>query len=223
MKKILITAVVVVLAVQAITSQRLPTNTELYKNKEIEAKLEDFSGSKYFKEDFEPSVVEDRLTQKKTEKWLRYDALNDFFELRDSKEAGSVTFLKKEIGLDVVFNGKPFVYMLYFDENGQQQSGYLHRLGKLGSRMVYAKYGKSLRMPEKAKTTLQNDRKGRISDEMYYLAQKGGSVAPIDIDKKSVIDFFEKSQQAMVKKYVKENRLKFKEVEDVVKLAEFVN
>ncbi|RMB59077.1 hypothetical protein EAX61_08415 [Dokdonia sinensis] len=212
-----------ILTLQVATSQTLPTNTEFYKNKGIEAKLEDFNGSKYLNDNFAPSVVEDRLTQKKTDKYLRYDALNDFFEMRDTKEASKPAFLKKEIGLDVVYDGKPFVYMLYFDESGQQQYGYLHRLGTLGNKVVYAKYGKTLRMPEKAKTTLENDRKGRISDEKYFLVENRGSVSPIDIDRKSVVDFYEKNQQAAIKNYIKENKLKFKEVDDVIQLSQFMN
>ncbi|MFD2586693.1 hypothetical protein ACFSQJ_07105 [Croceitalea marina] len=207
-----------------VQGQGLPTNREYYKHQGIEAKIEEFSGSKYYHDTFKLSTIQDKLTEKEEKKYLRYDALNDFFEMKESINSANVTFLKKELGIDVVYDNKHFVYTRYNDDFDKRQTGYLHLIGQIESNNIYVKYGRNLRMPEKAKTTLEMDKKGSITNTIYYLHGKdANSISKIEINKKSILNLFAEKNIDKVKNFIKQEKLKFKKVNDLEKLIQFAD
>jgi len=220
MKKIVSILVFILLTLNSI-GQAIPTNPEYYKNEGPKVDIDKFLGSKYLDEEFQSGIVEDKLSQKKVNTFIRYDVLNDFFEMKDTKASKNTTFLKKELGIDVVYNNLIFVYTNYYNELGNFETGYLQKLGVIGETEVFAKYTRSLKLPEKAKTTLEQDRKGRIRNEMYYLSESEGSKKVVNLDKKNILLYYSKENQPKIKSFIKKQKLKFKNPEDVVQLIAY--
>ena len=205
------------------TGQTMPTNTDFYKKKTEDLDLNDFKGSIYYMKEFVKAIVEDDLVNKNTEKYIKYDAYNDIFEMKNSFDDRQISFLKKEIGINVNFEDKQFLFAGFYNENKRYQNGYLLRMGLIGAVEYFCKIDKVLNLPVKAKTTLEADKKGRISDKIYFLSDKSGVIRSISITRKSVLMLFDEEKRAQLKKYVKKEKLRFKKPEDLKSLISYYN
>ncbi|WP_299434954.1 hypothetical protein [uncultured Aquimarina sp.] len=184
--------------------------------------LSDFKGTPYLDKEFQKGVVHDGLTGKENNLFLRYDALNDLFEMKDTKVAKNKKFLKKAFEVYVVFNGKTFYYQNYINDDGRSVVGYLHEIARVADKTIYMKYGKNLVMPEKAATSLEQDRPGRIKNETYYVVGVSNKLKATEIKKKNVLDHFPDDKKGKLKEFIKKNRLKFKDYSDIKKLADYM-
>ena len=184
--------------------------------------LADFKGTPYLEKEFQKGVVYDGLTGKENNLFLRYDALNDTFEMKDTKATKNKEFLKKAYEVHVGINDKVFYYQNYINEGGRNVTGYLREITTVGDKKFYIKYGKNLVMPKKAATTLEQDRPGRIENESFYVVGVSNKLKATDIKKKNVLDHFPNDKRSELKQFIKKNRLRFKDEKDIKKLADYM-
>ncbi|RZS99715.1 hypothetical protein [Aquimarina brevivitae] len=193
------------------------------KTKAEKLDLSDFQGSPYLKEEYQQAMIYDAITGQNRNAFIRYNVLDDVFEIKSSKTANVVEELKKSYEIHVEFDNRKFYYRNYTDEGEKAVTGYLEQLGTSENNDFYIKYAKELRMPQKAQTSLEQDRPGKIRDQSYYLTGTGNAIKPSDIDKRNILNFFPKAQKAKLKEYIKEQRLKFRDAEDIKKLVVYFN
>lgn len=197
------------------------TNTFL-KSRTIEHDLEKFDGTKYLEQDFKQGIIANTFSQKKTSLLLRYDALNDLFEIKDKANDEEVHFLDKDAtAIEVTYDNIVFVQTSYYDTKNRVKKGYLGALGTLGETKIYAKYDKAIQFPKRAETSYDRATNGKLSTIAYYLTLQEGNLRPIKIDEKSVLAMFHKDQQAKVKDIIIKEKLKLRKPEDVSRLIHF--
>jgi len=203
--------------------QTLPTNTAFYKTKELNVNLEEFQGSKYLNESFEEGTINDALSDKNFQAFVRYDILNDVFEIKETLTQSSPSFLKQAPATSIVINNNTFKYTSYQNEDASRELGYIQVLGNVNNGKLYAKHVAELRLPQKAKTTLEKDRKGKISQRVYYMLMTEDSVRPFDVNKKSIFNLFDSSSTPSIKSFLKETKNKVRNIDDVIAIITYAN
>ena len=183
--------------------------------------LSDFRGSIYLDDKFQQGTIYDELTGQKKNKWIRYNVLDDVFEIKQSENSTNVEVLKKTYEISVEIKGKKFYFRNYIDKQGNNITGYVEKIAESKENEFCIKYAKELTMPQKAQTSLEQDLPGKIKDDSYYLVGKGNELKPAEIDKKNIYTFFSKEKTAKLKAYVKEHRLKFRDADDIKKLVDY--
>lgn len=219
--KYIYTALLIISFIQGGFSQTLPTNTEFYKTKELNINLAEFSGSKYLSEKFEKASINDELSNKKLLAFVRYDLLNDVFEVKENLTQSSPSYLKKASATSLNINNATFEYTSYQNQSNSRELGYIQVLGDIHNGKLYAKHLAELRLPQKAKTTLEKDRKGKISQVVYYILVTDDNTKIIDIDKKSIVELFPDSYSSKIKSFLKKTKNKVRNVDDVISVLNF--
>jgi len=192
-----------------------------YKKSGEKYDISDFRGSIYLDKKFKNGVVDDGLAKNKKNVFLRYDALNDVFEMKQSFSQGEHEFLKQAIEIHLTLEGRNFHYQYYKNYDGQNVWGYLHKIADFGNKSIYIKYGKKLIMPKKAKTSLEKDLPGKIKDNKYYVVDQVGQLGYAKINKKNITEYLPKDKQKQLKEFIKKEKLKFKDDLDFKKLADY--
>lgn len=183
--------------------------------------LSDFKGSVYLEDKFQQGIIYDELTGQERNKWLRYNVLDDVFEIKQTESSKTIEVLKKTYEISVAFNDNRFYYRNYVDENGKATTGYVFKIAASKTNEFYKKYSKHLVMPQKAQTSLEQDRPGKIKDKNYYIVGKGNDLKPTEINKKNIYTFFSKEEVPNLKTYVKDHKLKFKKTDDIKELVDY--
>ncbi|GAA0712025.1 hypothetical protein GCM10009430_02030 [Aquimarina litoralis] len=185
--------------------------------------LSKFIGSRYMEETFKNGTVYDGLTSFEKKTFLRYDVYGDFFEMKKSPSDKKTDFLKQAAEIHLVMDGKTFYYKSYKDDEDKQRFGYLQKLERIGDIDFYLKYSTKLTMPVEAETTLEQDRPGKIKSYTYYVVGKSEQLAYAKISKKTILEYIPEEKRKDVKSYIKKEKLKFKNFQDLIKLANYVN
>ena len=206
---------------QVCLSQTLPTNTDLYKSKQQELNLDEFLGSKYLNENFIQGQIEDKLSNKSFVSLTRYDILNDIFEIKQNLSEKGFTYLEKTPATSIVIAESTFVFTSFKNEMGNDEIGYLQLIGSIGDTNIYARHYSDVRLPEKAKTTLERDRKGKITNKIYYLKGTLTNSNPVDIDKKSILLLFEKEKRNSIKTFMKSTKNKARNIEEIITILDY--
>ena len=183
--------------------------------------LSDFRGSVYLDDKFQQGTIYDELTGQEKNKWVRYNVLDDVFEIKQTENSTNVEVLKKTYEIYVEIKDKKFYFRNYIDKEGNNITGYVEKIAESKDNEFSIKYAKELIMPQKAQTSLEQDLPGKIKDDSYYLVGKGNGLKPAEIDKKNIYTFFSKEKMAALKAYVKEHRLKFRDTDDIKKLVNY--
>jgi len=184
--------------------------------------IKDFRGTQYLEEDFQKGVVYDGLAGSEKDMFLRYDALNDLFEMKKIKTEKNNEFLKKTFEINISLDTKKFYCLNYRNNDGNDVFGYLQEIATIGDMKFYRKYGKKLILPQKAKTTLEQDRPGKIKNKKYYVVGISNDLKAAEINKKLILNYIKSDKKASAKAFVKKNKLKFKDYKDIEKLADFL-
>lgn len=183
--------------------------------------IADFLGSPYHEEKFVKAIIYDGLTSKESTQLVRYDALNDVFEMKSELSQSTPEYLKQSSEITVTIDSKKFYYKSYTNDEGKFVWGYLQEIAKVGNKLFYLKYGKTLIMPQEAKTTLEQDRPGKIKDQEYYVVGAENQLKYTTINKKTILFQIPLDKRDQVKAFIKKEKLKFKSIKDIKKLASF--
>lgn len=221
--KIFLVIITLLLSVSHSFGQTLSATQDYRSSKDREHDLSTFKGSQYLEDDFQLSTVQDKLTNKETKLYLRYDVYSDTFERKATKTSSSHTFLEKAYGVEVSYDSRLFIYTNFLDKNNNSIIGYLEYIGDYNSNSYYIKHEKTLRLPEKAPNPQVPDKTGKISNDYYFLISTNGGKKTIEVTKRNIYGLFSNEDKGVIKKILKESRLTFKDPLDLKIFLEKIN
>ena len=167
----------------------------------------------YVSEVYIPSKIDDYTE----ESYLRYNHYNDQMEF---EKDGVIYYLKKEEGRTVLFTDSDVLYRV-FELYGDLD----YLLVKVeGENSLFVKQSSRFILPKKTRTSYgyQVNPKFRRNKDELYLSMNNGELIRLSSNKGEFYAAFGKNA-SVVKDYMKQQNLKHKKVEDVVKVVEYLN
>lgn len=187
-----------------------------------EIDLSTYTGSIYINNDFIEGHVIDKLSQQTFNVFLRYDAHNDAFQANSSNLEEGATHIKKASEIEISYSGNKYKYIHFKNENENPKKGYLLELLNLDSTIIYYRQEKKTIPPKKATSTYHTDTKGTIKNNNYFVVKHKGEIKAEKISKKNIATFFPEDLKEKVAQITKEEKLKYKNPEDILKLAKLL-
>ena len=178
-------------------------------------------GSEYFDKIFKPAEVEYFDKDLDENIFLRYNAYKDEIEFSNNpKTLSSDKILMKNMNISCIIEDEKYVYTNYVNINGIRKEGYLVVLF-IGKK--YALYEKRIKLfmeGSEAKTSLERSFDPRFVEKFkYYVSKNNGEKKEIKINKKNLVELL--GYDARNKKIIiKQNKLKFKTISDVITILE---
>ena len=173
-------------------------------------------GSEYFDETFKPANVNYFGKDLNQNIFLRYNAYSDEIEFTNNpKTQSSDKILMKNINISCKIEGEKYIYTDYIDENDFRKKGYLIELFSGKKYVLYEKKLKIFMEGSNAKTSLERSFPPRfVEKHKYFISKKNNTKMEIKLNKKSIIDFLGVDEE-LIKKIIKERKLKFKQSSDL--------
>ena len=180
-------------------------------------------GSQYYNEEFKLSDLEYFGRKMDSIGYMRYDAYNDVIEMANTPDIErSEILLLKNSDVIATINDQEYVFLEYDEKDIKNKKGYMIRLYSGDNYSLYQKKVKIFKEAEKTKAGITESQPPRyISKTDFYIQTRDQKPELVKISKKSLINFFE--NQAEVKEFIKENKLKVREIESIILIIEFAN
>ncbi len=180
-------------------------------------------GSQYYNEEFKLSDLEYFGRKMDSIGYMRYDAYNDVIEMANTPDIErSEILLLKNSDVIATINDQEYVFLEYDEKDIKNKKGYMIRLYSGDNYSLYQKKVKIFKEAEKTKAGITESQPPRyISKTDFYIQTRDKKPELVKISKKSLINFFE--NQTEVKEFIKENKLKVREIESIILIIEFAN
>ena len=180
-------------------------------------------GSQYYNEEFKLSDLEYFGRKMDSIGYMRYDAYNDVIEMANTPDIErSEILLLKNSDVIATINDQEYVFLEYDEKDIKNKKGYMIRLYSGDNYSLYQKKVKIFKEAEKTKAGITESQPPRyISKTDFYIQTRDQKPELVKISKKSLINFFK--NQTDVKKFIKENKLKVREIESIILIIEFAN
>ena len=191
---------------------------ELIKNKVSKNSYSniEIKGSEYFNEKFKPADVKYFNKDLNQNIFLRYNAYSDELEFTNNpKTQSSDKILMKNINISCQIEGEKYIYTDYIIENDSRKKGYLIELFSGKKYVLYEKKLKIFMEGSNAKTSLERSFPPRfVEKHKYFISKNNTTKMEVKLNKKSIIDFLD-VEEKLIKKIIKERKLKFKKPSDL--------
>jgi len=197
---------------------------EYFGNKStIRPQIINVQGSQYYNEEFKLSDLEYFGRKMDSIGYMRYDAYNDVIEMANTPDIErSEILLLKNSDVIATINDQEYVFLEYDEKDIKNKKGYMIRLYSGDNYSLYQKKVKIFKEAEKTKAGITESQPPRyISKTDFYIQTRDQKPELVKISKKSLINFFE--NQTEVKEFIKENKLKVREIESIILIIEFAN
>ena len=173
-------------------------------------------GSEYFDEKFKPADIKYFDKDLNQNIFLRYNAYSDELEFTNNpKTESSDKILMKNINISCQIEEEKYIYTDYIDENNFKKKGYLIELFSGKKYGLYEKRLKIFMEGSNAKTSLERSFPPRFVEKYkYFISKKNNTKKEIKLNKKNIIDFLDLEEE-LIKKIIKERKLKFKQSSDL--------
>lgn len=184
--------------------------------------LSSIEGSVYYNEKFIPGNVY-YLNKVYGNFPMRYNAFSDEVEIQrnGSNELESVY---KSMSLSCDIDKEKFVYTKYFNQKEIIQEGYLIKLNSLQKYTLYQKKSKIYKEGRKAATSMHPNYPPKFEDKHdYYLGTNNEFPRYFKLSKKELTELFGAKKASVIKDFVKRNKIKSTNKEDLIKLVEYLN
>ena len=180
-------------------------------------------GSQYYNEEFKLSDLEYFGRKMDSIGYMRYDAYNDVIEMANTPDIErSEILLLKNSDVIATINDQEYVFLEYDEKDIKNKKGYMIRLYSGDIYSLYQKKVKIFKEAEKTKAGITESQPPRyISKTDFYIQTRDQKPELVKISKKSLINFFE--NQTEVKEFIKENKLKVREIESIILIIEFAD
>ena len=180
-------------------------------------------GTRYYEDEFKLSDLEYFGRKLESIGYMRYDAYNDVIEMASTPDVeGSEILLLKNSDVIATINKKEYVFLEYDDEDIMNKKGYMIRLFNGNNYSLYQKKVKIFKEAEKTIAGITESQPPRYTSKTdFYIQTRDQKPELIKISKKNLINFFE--NQIEVKEFIKENKLKVREIESIISIIEFAN
>lgn len=180
-------------------------------------------GTRYYEDEFKLSDLKYFGRKLESIGYMRYDAYNDVIEMASTPDVeGSEILLLKNSDVIATINKKEYVFLEYDDEDIKNKKGYMIRLYSGNNYSLYQKKVKIFKEAEKTIAGITESQPPRYTSKTdFYIQTRDQKPELIKISKKNLINFFE--NQTEVKNFIKENKLKVREIESIISIIEFAN
>ena len=224
MKKIYISLIIILVAFTA-SAQNLWLGAEGQKfydelliRKALKGEVEDYEGSPYMDEEFTEAIVISSDSNIYKGVPLRYNVYNDLFEVK--LEDGAYALKRGVIVCEVIMGDHSFIYTLY-DYQSVEKEGYLEIIAE-GEYSLLKQYQVVFKQAEPVKP-YQDARPAifQTRDPLLYISH--GDSKPVFVrNKKYLLDIAGDKGKAL-NDFMKDNKLKMRSQEDMIKAVEFLN
>lgn len=190
---------------------------------EVNLTLEDIDGTIYLNENFTLGTLYDEgVAFKKL--YIRYDAYNDEVELKESLGSDVVRSMLKHPVYSCSVNGNEYHYIMYTDEDGESQKGYLTPLVAGGDYTLFVKHRKVFKEGKEARNSLEKSFPHRFLDRTeYYVSRTGEMPVFMKTKKSDVLSMFSDEDRDAVKDYIKDKRTNVNDDADLLNLFAYAN
>ena len=180
-------------------------------------------GTRYYEDEFKLSDLEYFGRKLESIGYMRYDAYNDVIEMASTPDVEeSEILLLKNSDVIATINKKEYVFLEYDDEDIKNKKGYMIRLYSGNNYSLYQKKVKIFKEAEKTIAGITESQPPRYTSKTdFYIQTRDQKPELIKISKKNLINFFE--NQTEVKEFIKENKLKVREIESIISIIKFAN
>lgn len=180
----------------------------------------DVEGSPYAEEEFRPATIGGETK-------TRFIRLNIVDEVVEVKEEGKVLQLRLREDLHLQFPNGPKEEMIvktHPDAEGRSKLMVFKKLRSVAGHTLYLKQRKKF-IPKKPKEAFQESAKAQFIDlpDAYYITDfksNTSNLLELPRKKKAFLAFFGANKNA-VEKYIKKQKLDFKNTDDLVEILEF--
>ena len=184
--------------------------------------LSSIEGSPYYNEEFIPGNI--YYVNKIYGNYpMRYNAFSDEVEIQ---RTGSNTMesVYKSMSLSCDIDGEKFIYAKYINQKGIMQEGYLNKLNASQKYVLYEKKSKIYKEGKKAATSMHPSYPPKFEDKHeYFLSADNELPVYFKPSKKELTELFGQDKASDIKAYIKQNKIKLTQKEDLLKLMEYLN
>lgn len=188
-----------------------------YTNQRIE-------GSPYASNSFTPTTVY-YGSEPAGKVYYRYNAHNQEIEIKQQNlENEPVRALGRDKKINIRVNDKLMSFKTFIDKKGKTQNGYLTLL-KDGKFKLYKRLNITFKEAKKAENSFTKDTPARFTafTEYYLESQDGNKIEEIEFSTKKLLNLVDAEERESVKQFIKQNKIKLKDEQDVSKVLDFLN
>lgn len=177
-------------------------------------KLSEIKGSPFLIEEFKSGIIIDTNNDKEYPTNLRYNVLNDVFEIKINKNDTELKRLNRYFNYQYILNGEKFVLIQSQETLNELHyntgNGYVVELtDPKKENVLYKRYYAEKKEGKKAQSTYQKDTPPSIDVDQRFIIKFGEDYVKAEAHKKRVVDAFP-NKQNILKDYIKSNKLKFR-------------
>ena len=181
-------------------------------------------GSEYFDDKFKSADVRYFGKDLNQNIFLRYNAYKDEIEFTNNpKTVSSDKILMKHTNISCQIESNKYNYVNYVDDKNIKQKGYLVELF-LGTKYKFCEKRIKIFMEgSEAKTSLERSFPPRyVKKFKYFISINKSMFKEIRLNKKSIINILDE-EPGLLKKIIKEKKLKFKKPSDILEVLVEIN
>ncbi|MBN1387773.1 MAG: hypothetical protein JW965_04955 [Bacteroidales bacterium] len=191
---------------------------ELILRKAARGEVESYEGSPYMDEEFTEATIVSSENQVFNKVPLRYNVYYDLFEVQ--LDEGVFNLKRGGVVAKVSLQGHDFVYTTY-DYQSTEGEGYLEliiegRYKLYKQHQIVFKEAEPAQPYQEAKPAMFQER-----DPLFYIAFNDNR--PVFIKNKSNLMEIAGDNEKALKDFIKDNRIKIRDEEDIVKVVEYLN
>lgn len=193
-------------------------------NKSGAAKKADVRGSAYLFEEFRPAVIKfGGVNEKKL--FARLNAYAGEIEIKEVNNGSEDIYgLIKSSKISCVLDGKEIEYLPYTDKEGGIFIGYLFKKYVGNKYVFYTRTKKVLMESKKAYSSLQRSFPTRfVGKEEFFIGKEGKPLRLVSLGKKEVLGLLSESEKVSAREFLKENRLRLKKENEIIRLLRYVD
>ena len=190
---------------------------------DVQLKLEDINGSPYLDEWFHLGKIIDEKVYKENACYLRYNIYNDVIELKYSIDTSAPVYgFLKDPDFKAIIGDKSFYYRKFIASDGISKFGYLELMKDYGSFKLFKRHYQVLRLPKKARTSLEKDIPAKLSNYEHYYVEQNEAFKEVEMHRKKIVEAFP-DHSSEAKKFIKKEKLRFKDEGDLIKLGDYLS
>jgi hypothetical protein len=157
--------------------------------------------------------------------FYRYNAYNEEIEIKqENRQEEPVRGLSKDKKIRLVTQGKPTSFKTFIDKSGNTKNGYLTLLAS-GDYNLYKHLKVTFKEAKKAENSFVQDSPAKFSQFTEYFLEdaNGKRINEIEMSNKKIVQLVDGEKRNELKAFLKENKIKIKDVNDLYKVMDFLN
>lgn len=188
-------------------------------------KLFEIQGSAYTSDVFLPGALYYK-NNLESNIFYRYNAYSEEIEIKKVDVPGApINALNRDKDIHVTtFDGKSMSFQTFIDKKNLTQNGYLTKLAD-GKYTFYKRIDIKYTQPQKAQNSFVPATPARFTKFIeYYISLDGRNrIDELEMKNRKLLKLVPEEQRESLKQFLKENKIKIKDENDVFKVLDFLN